>query len=90
MNQEDFEEIEPDDLQLAIQYLDDEYFEEHPNDDYYVRQAFPEELAMGGYSEYDGLILVYKIAEGARIRKPVMSIDEGVSLVVEYEKNRDV
>lgn len=78
-------EMDPDALQLSIRAYDDAYFERHPGDDYYVRDAWDQEFAIGGAEDYKGLVLVYAIDAGARLRKPVTSVDEGMEFVVWYE-----
>lgn len=78
--------ISEDPLQAAIQALDDEYFEAHPGDDYYIRPAAKEELARAGYPDYEGLMLIYRISGGLRVRRPVADRDSAVRFMVEFER----
>lgn len=80
---------EPDEADLSIQTRDDKYFEAHPGDDYYVRPAVAGELARAGYENYTGLILVYVIEEGVRLRRPVTSVEEAIQFMVDLEKSQD-
>lgn len=77
-----------DDVSLEVQAKDEEYFQQHPQDDYYIRLAYPNELAMAGYEDYAGLILVYVIEEGVRLRRPVASTTDAVKFMVEFEKQQ--
>lgn len=81
-------EVEVDDLQEAIQALDSDWFATHPGVDYNVRLAYPDEFEMAGHPEYKGLVLVYVVGKGARLRKTVATLDEAIDFMVRYESHQ--
>lgn len=65
------------------QDIDTEFFEAHPYELYYFRNALPDELGKAGHPDYDGLMLVYKIDENTRIRKPVLDEEQGTQAALD-------
>jgi len=79
-------DISNDPVQRLIQTTDDDYFKDHPGDDYYVRKAVKGEVAAAGFPDYDGMMLVYRLIPEVRFRRPVAGIEQAIEFVVEFEK----
>lgn len=63
---------------------DDVWFSKHPHANFYVRSAIDGELAAAGYPDWQGLLVIIRIGSGIRIRRPILTAEDGASEAERY------